>query len=82
MEKYFISFLNYEKSPQEALTLHSHEIHFSGNILRFAPFFFPSSFFAATVSFEYLLQITEDSRKQIVFFTRWATYTYGNLASS
>ena len=81
MEKYFISFLNYDKSPKEARTLHSHEIHFSGNILRFAPFF-PSSFFAATVSFEYLLQITEDSIKQIVFFTHWATYTYGNLASS
>lgn len=45
-------------------------------------FLFPSSFFAATIAFEYLLQITEDTIKQIVFFTRWATYTYENLTSS
>lgn len=44
MEKYFISLLNYDKSPKEARALHSREIHFSGNILKFAPFFFPLPF--------------------------------------
>lgn len=54
-------------------------ICFSGNILRFAPFFFFLDMLTTIIEFAYLFRITEDTTKQIVFFTLLATCMYEYL---